>query len=196
MTRSEAGKLGYEKTKVQLGTWSVERGVRLREEHLAKDPRCKFCEASISFEKRKTTFCSHSCASKFNNTRKISRARTCELCPNPLKSNTKYCTDCWNSKPEIRTRREWDTAKSNPACRFLLVRDRGKCCEVCKNAAWMGEDIPLEVDHIDGDSDNWNKQNMRLVCPNCHAQTDTYKGRNKGRGRYARRKRYQEGKSY
>ena len=38
--------------------------------------------------------------------------------------------------------------------------------------------------------------NIELLCPNCHAQTPTYKGKNKGNGRYSRKLRYQEGKSY
>jgi hypothetical protein len=38
--------------------------------------------------------------------------------------------------------------------------------------------------------------NLRLICPNCHAQTQTYKNKNKGRGRHYRRERYAKGKSY
>src|SRR6266540_5330922 len=38
--------------------------------------------------------------------------------------------------------------------------------------------------------------NLRLICPNCHAQTETYKAKNMGRGRHYRRERYAKGKSY
>lgn len=55
---------------------------------------------------------------------------------------------------------------------------------------------PLEVDHIDGDSNNNRPENLRLLCPNCHALTPTYKNRNKGHGRHKRRERYHAGKSY
>lgn len=52
------------------------------------------------------------------------------------------------------------------------------------------------LDHIDGDSTNNRRDNLRLVCPNCDSQLPTYKNRNHGKGRHARRVRYANGKSY
>jgi hypothetical protein len=51
-------------------------------------------------------------------------------------------------------------------------------CRMCTLSTWMGRPIPLELDHIDGDRENNLLENLRLVCPNCHAQTATYRGRN------------------
>jgi hypothetical protein len=45
----------------------------------------------------------------------------------------------------------------------------------------MGQRIPLEIHHVDGNPDNETKENLQILCPNCHAQTDTYKGKNMGR---------------
>lgn len=56
--------------------------------------------------------------------------------------------------------------------------------------------IPLEVEHIDGNSENNKEENLTLLCPNCHSLTKTYKGANKGNGRFNRRERYKENKSY
>ena len=58
-------------------------------------------------------------------------------------------------------------------------------CESCLCETWMGQPIPLELDHINGDRWDSRLENLRLLCPNCHAQTDTYRGRNIGN--YARR---------
>jgi hypothetical protein len=51
-------------------------------------------------------------------------------------------------------------------------------CSVCLRIAWLEQPIPLELDHIDGNRRNNQLDNIRLVCPNCHAQTPTYRGRN------------------
>lgn len=52
------------------------------------------------------------------------------------------------------------------------------------------------MDHIDGNSENNDLDNLRLICCNCDAQTSTYKAKNIGKGRHYRRQRYAEGKSY
>jgi 5-methylcytosine-specific restriction endonuclease McrA len=50
--------------------------------------------------------------------------------------------------------------------------------------------VPLEIDHIDGNSDNNAETNLRLICPNCHALTENYKNHNNGNGRIGRRLKY------
>jgi hypothetical protein len=51
-------------------------------------------------------------------------------------------------------------------------------CSACGGTEWQGQPMPLELDHIDGDRENNLLGNIRLVCPNCHALTPTYRGRN------------------
>jgi hypothetical protein len=51
-------------------------------------------------------------------------------------------------------------------------------CSNCNLKSWLGKNIPLELDHIDGDHENNNLCNLRLLCPNCHALTPNYRGKN------------------
>jgi hypothetical protein len=68
--------------------------------------------------------------------------------------------------------------------RALVEVGRPYRCEGCDNVGeWQGAPLTLHVDHIDGDYRDCRAQNLRFLCPNCHAQTATYAGRNKNRGR-------------
>lgn len=81
------------------------------------------------------------------------------------------------------------------ARRYLLELN-GTICEICKLKTWNNKLIPLVCDHINGDSDDWELINLRMICCNCDALTDTYKNKNRGKGRHYRRERYKAGKSY
>lgn len=78
--------------------------------------------------------------------------------------------------------KSFDELRSDAARKRRLIKERGHLCEICKNTTWMSRLILIEIDHIDGNITNNKKENLRLICPNCHAQTDTYKGKNIGKG--------------
>ncbi len=55
-------------------------------------------------------------------------------------------------------------------------------CQKCNNRGiWQGQPLVLQLDHINGKRHDHRKENLRLLCPNCHTQTDTYGGKNIGR---------------
>ena len=51
-------------------------------------------------------------------------------------------------------------------------------CSMCGILDWNGTKLNMELDHIDGNKYNHNLINLRLLCPNCHSQTDTYRAKN------------------
>lgn len=120
----------------------------------------------------------------------------CLNCGTPVKQNPNvFCSIKCQHKHLRKCKVE--SGRGNPRLlKNYLLDIRERKCEVCGITEWMDLPAPLDLDHKDGDPTNNDLDNLRLICPNCHAQTENYKGRNKGNGRYFRRERYAKGKSY
>lgn len=106
-----------------------------------------------------------------------------------LNLDTSHWTgQCWNKGQTFSPRRPIEDYLSNEQpigsskLKERLVKD-GIFEWICSNTScqittWNGKKAPLELDHIDGNSHNNSLENLRLLCPNCHAQTSTYRGKN------------------
>ena len=207
-SHSEAGKLGYlaslEKRKMQH---------QKKIDDYNKNPnKCKQCGKKFDYNHRHLKFCDNSCAASFNNSgKKRSKKEICYclFCNEQLKIKQKKfcCIKCqkdyeWEMRkneiekngilPHVLTTNETNLR----VVRRYLLEKYGNCCQICKNTEWMGKPIPLVCDHIDGNPENHNIDNFRLVCGNCDMQLPTYKAQNRGLGRAWRRQRYKENKSY
>lgn len=106
-------------------------------------------------------------------------------------STGKYCSNKCNGEHKSKLHKDrWYrgvlTRVERPTLRRYLSEDRGYKCECCGISVWNGKEITLQVDHINGNSGDDSPSNVRLICPNCHSQTEFLGGRNKGNGRAAR----------
>jgi 5-methylcytosine-specific restriction endonuclease McrA len=116
-------------------------------------------------------------------------------CESSRQKTNKYCSIQCQVEYQYTTRvKEWlvegkDWKGMIPNwVRRALAEKFGYKCSLCNITEYNSKPIVLEVDHKDGDHSNNTIKNLRLICPNCHSQTPTYKNRNIGSGRTSRRK--------
>jgi hypothetical protein len=72
-----------------------------------------------------------------------------------------------------------DTYVSSNYLRRRLIREwvKQEKCEMCCLTTWLGKPIALELEHCDGNHQNNELENLKILCPNCHAQTPTYRNK-------------------
>jgi hypothetical protein len=152
---------------------------------------CKFCSRIIS---NKGSLASHELCCK-ENPNKIKRKTS------PDAGQRKGCTP-WNKgkkfteltqvnleeKVESGVYKNFCEAHARTLIKKYLIYKNGHKCMLCGLSEWLENQIPLVCDHIDGNSDNQDLSNVRIICNNCDSISSTFKGRNRGKGRKNRYK--------
>ena len=136
----------------------------------------------------------------------MKQTRKCIECNESLatRHQIKFCSNkCQMSNQHQRWVENWKAGEVNGNIgitarnfsghlkRYLIEKFNNRCslCGWNKKHPVTGV-VPVEIDHIDGNSENTLESNLRLICPNCHALTPFYKNLNKGKGRLWRKNKY------
>lgn len=142
-------------------------------------------------------FCHYGCGQKarfINGSKKLMCCERSNSCPairlkNSIgvsNSGRDYKLDYQNLSQEVKDRMAWSRDKfTNTSFEYegtgnhkkFLIQERGHKCESCGLEEWLNQKIALELEHIDGDNKNNIKENLKLLCPNCHSQTKTWRKR-------------------
>lgn len=160
---------------------------------------CKECGKSTT----NPVFCSKSCSAKFNNKQSpkriskhkdsIIKLRKDGLTLSEIKNElgcslgiVRYFTkDVKVNTKEIATRKLKANRKdigsliSTSTIRSRMIKDGRNVCDICGISTWNGVKITLEIHHVDGNNKNNTQNNLQMLCPNCHSQTDNYRNRNR-----------------
>ena len=101
---------------------------------------------------------------------------------NYVNSRTKVCIICPEHGEFWQTPNTHLKGSKCPKCANIQNGDRirDNAESFIKNP---NNDVYTDIDHIDGNSENNSENNLRLICPNCHSLTATYRGANRGHGR-------------
>jgi len=83
---------------------------------------------------------------------------------------------CKERREKLYETLSWDDLPKMEKRRRILTAQNGKCL-ICGLSEWLGKEIGLEIDHINGIHSDDSKDNLRILCPNCHSQTPTYRNR-------------------
>lgn len=97
-----------------------------------------------------------------------------------------------NLSEEVKKRMNWNKGNFSNTLfvyngvgnhKAVLIQEKGHQCEDCRLTEWKSKPIPLELEHVDGDNKNNTRENLKLLCCNCHALTPTWRGRNINSGK-------------
>lgn len=182
----DAGKKGYQVSKDKLNL----RFIIAREEYNKHPKLCKNCNIPIPYDSKRLDYCNQKCYFEYVKKHKLfkkeKKIKVCIECGNPI-NYSKFCSKKCQRIYTFKYKRDNGMPIGKAAIRGYLLLTREHKCEECKLKIWNDKPITLESHHKNGNHKDNSEENLMLICPNCHSQTENYKAKNKGHGRDKRR---------
>jgi hypothetical protein len=146
------------------------------------DPRhCLYCESELlSGEDYRKKFCNSSCAAKYNNPKRAV-VILCKNCGKQITTGSRkqkccsvHCRDDYRIKGKLRI----GSMMNKSLRKWLYINLKQICCECNIGPEWNNKPLRLQIDHKNGNVKDNRLENLRMICPNCHTQTETWGVRN------------------
>lgn len=152
---SHRDKSVYEKLGDKLRKAQEKREIGQKEEIKKETKICEFCGKEFTPIRHQVRFCSQECDHK---------RKHIEAYKDFIENNDKYCRGNYTPK----------------AFKKEFIEEQGGRCAICGcKPEHNNKPLVFIIDHIDGDASNNKRENLRMICPNCDSQLDTFKSKNK-----------------
>ncbi len=153
--------------------------------------KCENCNISHNGEYGSGRFCSKKCSKSFSTKNKrseINEKVSKKLSGRPIWNNAGF-TKGADKRRHVFTNEDrlLATIKRIDAYPLEKLKCKGSIrrrllkqitmCEKCNISDWNGKELIFELHHIDGNKNNNVKNNLQILCPNCHSQTDTFRNK-------------------
>lgn len=154
--------------------------------------KCEYCFSGHTGKYGSGRFCNRKCANGFSTkskrseiNKKVSKTLTGRYLQETSKDAIRKAWEDGRYKRNGRKKfkvnelfKETPTVRNHSVIKRLLV-EAGKTweCEICHLSKWLGEDINLQLHHINGNNKDNRFCNLQLLCPNCHSFTDNWCGK-------------------
>lgn len=138
------------------------------------------------YPKGRARFCSRECANSRNwsekdKKKKSESAKNSDRVKNNNKKNIKKFLEAGEKYKQRKEKElleaDYNELKFNRLRKRIVIEQKNKCNN-CGLDTWNGKPITLELEHKDGNHQNNNRENLEALCPNCHSQTEYWRGRN------------------
>lgn len=150
---------------------------------------CKKCGNNFEPQKGLLSYCSIECRNSRTWTeedkkKKSESAKNSEKLKTSIENTKKWfdyknhgkkIQDSWNKK---LLNEDFDKLSFERLRKRIKLEQNGHCNH-CGISEWNGKPITLELEHIDGNNQNNERSNLECICPNCHSQTSSWRGKNK-----------------